>query len=130
MPSSRARLRLATVALGLPCVIGVVVFGELSVGALLVVAATGVLLAAAGLGARAGETAPRVGCDGLPWLAWALAAAAFEMLTLAHEDLPTLSDLLDVVLASPVVRGAAAVVWLLAGGWLLTRPGPASQEGT
>jgi hypothetical protein len=120
--SSPAALRLAAIVLGVPCVLAVVVYGELSTGALVVVTATGVLLAGAGLAAGAGSAAAPVGRAGLPWLAWALVAGAFELLTLAHADLPTLSDLLDVVLAAPAARAAAAVVWLAAGAWLLTRP--------
>ena len=127
MPSSRAGLRLAVAGLGVPCVLAVVFYGELSVGALVVVTATGVLLAAAGLASRAGAAVPPVGRSGLPWLAWALAVVGFELLTLAHGALPTLSDLLDVVLAPPAARAAAAVVWLTSGAWLLTRPAHTSR---
>jgi hypothetical protein len=44
--------------------------------------------------------------------------------SLADDDLPTLSDLADPLLASPVPRGVATLVWLVAGAWLATRPGP------
>jgi hypothetical protein len=96
--------------------------GELSTGALVAVGGTGVLFTVVGLAGRAGEAAPPVGRRGLPWLGWLAAAVAWEALTLLDEDLPTLSDLADPVLAHPPVRGAATVGWLVAGVWLLTRP--------
>ena len=56
---------LAGLAVGLLCVAAVVVFGELSTGALLAVGGTGVLVAVVGLVRRAGEAAlSRAGCDG------------------------------------------------------------------
>lgn len=121
MTSSRTVLPLATAAVGAPCVLAVVAYGELSLGALVAVSATGVLLTVAGLLARAGRGAPPVGASGLPWLAWLAAAGGLELITLVVDDVPTLSDLLDVVLAFPAARAAAAVLWLLAGAWLLTR---------
>jgi hypothetical protein len=114
---------LAFLAVGLSCVAAVVVFGELSTGALLAVGGTGVLVAVVGLARRAGEAAPPVGRAGLPWLVWLAAAAAWELLTLLDDDLPAVSDLADVVLAHPPVRATATVAWLIAGAWLLTRPG-------
>jgi hypothetical protein len=107
----------------LPCVAAVVAFGELSTGALLAVGGTGALLAAVGLACRAGEAEAPVGHRGLPWLGWLAAAVAWEVLTLLDDGLPALSDLADPLLAHPPVRGAAAVAWLLAGAWLVSRPG-------
>ena len=120
--SSPPARRLAPLALGLPCLAAVTAYGELSTGALIAVAATGAALAGVGLARRAGQAAPPVGPRGRPWLAWLGAAAAFELLTLLHPGLPTLSDLLDPVLAHPGIRAAATAGWLAAGAWLLTRP--------
>lgn len=122
MLSSHWAWRLAPLALSAPCVAAVIVYGELSTGALVAVGTTGAVLAAVGLGRRAGEAAPPVGWRGLPWLIWLAAAVAWELLTLVDDDLPTLSDLLDPVLARPALRGAATLGWLAAGAWLLARP--------
>lgn len=112
----------APVVAGLPAVAVVMVYGELSWEALAAVGVTGTALATVGLVRRAGEAAPTVGRRGLAWLVWATAAFAWELATLAADSLVSLSDLLDPVLAHPLLRGAAAVGWLLAGAWLLTRP--------
>ena len=55
------------------------------------------------------------------------AGVAWELLALLDDDLTTVSDLADLVLAHPPVRAAATLAWLLAGAWLLTRPGPHPQ---
>jgi hypothetical protein len=115
--------RLTSLAVGLSCVVAVLVFGELSTGALLVVGGTGVLVVVVGLAHRAGEAAEPVGRRGLPWLGWLAAGVAWEFLALVDDDLPTVSDLADLVLAHPPVRAAATLAWLIAGAWLLTRPG-------
>ncbi|UOY02375.1 hypothetical protein [Blastococcus sp. PRF04-17] len=109
-------------ALALPCAVAVASFGELSGGALLVVAATGLLVAGTGVAARAGEVAPAVGRRGLPWAAWLVAAAGWELVTLLHDDLPSVSDLADPLLSHPAARATATVLWLAAGAWLVTRP--------
>jgi hypothetical protein len=114
---------LAGLAVGLPCVAAVVVFGELSTGALLAVGGTGVLFAVVGLARRAGEAALPVGRRGLPWQGWLAAGVAWELLALLDDDVPTVSDLADPVLAYPPVRAAATLAWLIAGAWLLARPG-------
>jgi hypothetical protein len=113
---------LTGLAVGLSCVVAVVVFGELSTGALLAVGGTGVLVAVVGLARRSGEAALPVGRRGLPWLGWLAAGLAWEFLTLLDDDLLTVSDLADRVLAHPPVRAAATLAWLIAGAWLLTRP--------
>lgn len=120
--ASRWVRRLAFLGVAVPCVAAVLVFGELSVGALLAVGVAGALIAVVGLAVRAGEAALPVGRRGLPWLGWLAAALAWEFVTLFEDGLPTLSDLADPVLASPPVRGAATVGWLVIGGWLLARP--------
>jgi hypothetical protein len=114
--------RLFCGALAVPCAAAVAAFGELSAGALVAVVATGLLVAAIGLVARAGEAAPAVGRRGLPWAAWLVAGAAWELSTLLHDDLPSVSDLADPLLAHPLARGAATLAWLAAGAWLVTRP--------
>lgn len=122
MVSYRAARPLMPLVLGVPCVIAVMVYGELSTAALVAVGSTGAVLAGVGLTQRAGEAAPPVGRRALPWLGWLAAAMAFELLALVHDDLPTLSDLMDPVLALPALRGAATAGWLAAGAWLLARP--------
>ena len=104
------------------CAVAVAVSGEFSAGALLAVVAAGLLVTGAGLARRAGATAPPVGRRGLPWLGLLGAAVAWELATLADDDLPTLSDLADPVLAEPVLRGAATLGWLAVGAWLVARP--------
>ena len=114
--------RLGPLAFGVPCVIAVIVCGELSTGALIAVGTTGAVLAGVGLARRAGEAAPPVGRRGWPWLVWIAAAGTWEALTLVDDGLPTLSDLLDPILAHPALRGAATICWLMVGAWLLARP--------
>jgi hypothetical protein len=127
MRCSRSARRLtcaaAAVACAVACAAAVAVAGELSTGALLAVAAAGAVVTTAGLARRAGAGTTPVGRRGLPWLGWLGAAVAWELVTLADDDLPALSDLADPVLASPVLRGGATLAWLAAGAWLVTRPG-------
>ena len=125
--SARTRW-LTSLAVGLACVAAVVVFGELSTGALLAVGGTGVLFAVVGLARRAGEAARPIGRRGLPWLGWLSACVAWELIALLDDDLPTVSDLADPMLAHPAVRAAATLAWLIAGAWLLTRPGHRPQS--
>jgi hypothetical protein len=121
--------RLAAGVSGTACVCAVAVFGELSAGALVAVAVTGLLVAGAGLLRRAGEAAAPVGRSALPWLAWLAALAAWEALALATDRVPALSDLLDPVLAQPLVRAAATAGWLAVGAWLVGRPAHRRQRG-
>jgi hypothetical protein len=123
MGCSRSARRLTSAAAAVACAAVVAVAGELSTGALLAVAAAGAVVTAAGLARRAGGGTAPVGRRGLPWLGWLGAALAWELVTLADDDLPTLSDLADPLLAAPVLRGAAVLGWLAAGAWLVTRPG-------
>ena len=123
MRCSRSARRLTCAAAAVACAAAVAVAGELSSGALLAVAAAGAVVTAAALARRAGAGAAPVGRRGLPWLGWLGAAVAWELVTLADDDLPTLSDLADPVLASPLLRGGATLAWLAAGAWLVTRPG-------
>jgi hypothetical protein len=126
--SSRCARRLTCLAVAVACVAVVVVSGELSTGALLAVGGTGLLVAVAGLAGRAGAAAPPVGRRGLPWLGWLVAAVAWEVVTLLDDDLPTVSDLADVLLGHPLARGAATAGWLVAGAWLVARPGRAPER--
>ncbi len=114
--------RLTYAAVAVSCVATVTVFGELSPQALIAVGGTGLVVAGAGLALRAGEAAPPVGRRGAVWLVWLAAAVAWELVTLAHEELPTVSDLADPFLVHPAARGAAALGWLAAGAWLICRP--------
>lgn len=116
-----SRRRVASVAAVTPAVAAVTVYGELSTEALVAVGVTGAAVATVGLARRAGEAAPPVGRSGLPWLVWAAAAVSWELVTLVHDSLYTLSDIADPVLAHPPLRAAATVAWLLAGAWLLDR---------
>lgn len=101
----------------------VMTYGELSVEALVAVVASGCLLAGLGLARRVGSATEPVGRAGLPWLVWVVAVALWECLTyVLRERVPTLSDLVDPVLAHAIPRGAATVAWLAAGLWLVTRP--------
>jgi len=97
-------------------------WGELSAGALLVIATVGTIVVVVGLVRRSGESAPPVGRRGLPWLALASAAVSWEVVTLADDTLPAASDLADPFLAHPLLRGAATVCWLCVGAWLIGRP--------
>jgi hypothetical protein len=119
---SRCLRRLPFLAVAVPCVAAVIFFGELSTGALLAVGGAGALTAVVALAGRAGEAAPPVDRRGLPWLGWLAAVLAWEVVALLDDDLPTLSDLADPVLAHPPVRGAATVGWLVVGAWLIARP--------
>ncbi|MGY1770916.1 hypothetical protein [Blastococcus sp. SYSU D00813] len=124
MVSSRSARRLTWAAVAVVCVVAVVGSGELSTGALLVLSGVGLAVAGTGLARRTGAAAPPVGRRGLPWLGWLAAGLVWEVVTLAADDLPTVSDLADPLLAHPPVRAAATVGWVAAGAWLLARPGP------
>ena len=120
--SRSARRWLTWAALALPSTAAVVTWGELSLGALLAVGATGTAVAVVAIARRAGEAAPPVGRRGLPWSGWLAAALAWEVWALVDDDLPTVSDLADPLLAHPASRGAATLCWLAGGAWLLARP--------
>ena len=126
--SSRWASQGALLSVGAACVAVVAVHGELSGQALVAVAGTGTVLTAVGLVRGAGLAADPVGRSGAPWLLWLAAVLAWELLTFVAAGLPTLSDLLDPVLAHPAPRGAATVGWLAAGAWLIGRPG--RREGS
>jgi len=108
-----------------PCAVAVGVWGELSLGALVAVGTAGTLVVFVGLARRSGDAAPPVGRAALPWLVWLGAAASWELTALLSDELPTISDLADPVLAQPVLRALATVAWLAAGAWLVARPGQA-----
>lgn len=104
------------------CAAAVGAWGELSTGALVAVLTAGAVVVVLGLVRRSGEAAPEVGRRGLPWLAWLVLALAWELGTLLADDLPTVSDLADPLLAPPLPRAVATLAWLAAGAWLLARP--------
>ena len=114
---------LVALLLGPPCTAAVTLGGALSAPALVAVGVTGTALVAVGLALRSGAGAPPVGRRGLAWLLWALSVLGWELVALAADALPTLSDLADPVLAHPVARAAATTGWLAGGAWLVTRPG-------
>ena len=119
-PSAARRFTSAAVATS--CVTVVVTEGESSPGALVAVGTTGLLVAGLALVRRSGAAPLPVGRRGLPWLGWLAAAVSWELVALADDGLPTVSDLADPLLAHPVLRGAATVCWLAVGAWLLARP--------
>jgi hypothetical protein len=122
MVLSRSARRRTVAGVGLPCVVAVAVWGELTTGSLLAVTAAGAVVAALALGGRAGAAAAPVGVRGRPWLLWLAVALVWEAAALRLAGVPALSDLLDPVLAPPPVRAAAAAAWLAVGGWLVARP--------
>ncbi len=122
-PTAAVTAVVCAVACATACATAVAVCGELSTGALLAVAGTGAAAVVVGLTGRAGAGAPPVGRRGLPWLGGLAVALAAEVVALLDDDLPTLSDLADPLLAHPLVRAAATGAWLAAGAWLVTRPG-------
>lgn len=128
MLSSPPTRGVALLLAGVPCVLAVVTYGELSGGALVAVTATGLVLTGLGLAARAGAGAAAVGRAARPWLLWLVVALGWELVTFVDDDLPTLSDLLDPVLAHRALRGAATVAWLAVGAWLLARPGHSEAQ--
>ena len=115
-------------AVAASCALAVAVWGELSLGALVAVGAAGTGVVAAGLVRRSGEAAPPVGRRALPWLVVLAVAASFELTALLSDELPTVSDLADPVLAHPVLRAAATVAWLAGGAWLVARPHSAAGQ--
>jgi hypothetical protein len=129
VPSSRLRTR-STAALWAGCALGAAVGvglgGELSSAAHLAVLAAGAVVVGLGLVNRTGAGSRPVAPPAGRWLVWPALALAWEAVALVHGDLPTVSDLLDPLLAPAVVRAAATVAWVAAGAWLATRPGPAA----
>ncbi|TFV88211.1 hypothetical protein E4P40_10310 [Blastococcus sp. CT_GayMR20] len=121
--------RLAGAVVAVCCVAAVTVYGELSPQALVAVGLTGLLAAGYGVTIRAGEAAPPIGRRGAVWLFWLAAAGAWELVTLAHDGLPTVSDLADPVLAHPAARCAAALGWVAVGAWLVSRPRDPREPG-
>jgi hypothetical protein len=102
----------------------VAVHGELSGKALVAVAGTGTVLTAVGLVRGAGAAAGPVGRSGVPWLMWLAVAVGWELPNFAADGLPTMSGLIDPVLANRAPRGEPR-----SGGWRPERgssPDPAS----
>jgi hypothetical protein len=116
------RWRVAAAAGAVACSVAVGVWGELSLGAHVVVGTAGALVVGLGLARRSGEAAPLVGRRAWPWLGGLAAALAYELVALGADGLPTVSDLADPVLARPALRAAATLAWLAGGAWLVTRP--------
>jgi len=126
VPPSRTRLRPAaalavTGALGVALVVGL--GGELSPAAHVAVLTAGAVVLGVGLLRRAGAGGRPDGRRSAPWVGSLALVLAWEALALAADDLPTISDLLDPVLAPPAARAAATLAWLAVGARLATRPG-------
>jgi hypothetical protein len=136
VPSSRTRTRLtgalaAAGAVGVALAVGL--GGELSPAAHVAVLTAGAVVLAAGLVRRAGAGTRPVRSGPPPWLGLLVLLLAWEAVALAAADLPTVSDLLDPVLAPFAARTAATLGWLAAGARLVTRPGQtlgAAMRGT
>ena len=109
-------------ALGVGLVVGL--GGELSLAAHGAVLAAGAVVIAVGLVRRAGAGSPRVAPRRGMWLVVPALALVWEAIALADDDLPTISDLLDPVLAPAPLRATATLAWLALGAWLVIRPGP------
>lgn len=126
MLCSRTRPRLTT-AVAVACALGVALAvglgGELSPSAHVAVLTAGAGVVAVGLARRAGAGSRPVNRRASAWLGVPALVLAWEALALADDDLPTISDLLDPVLAPFAARATATLAWLAVGAWLGTRPG-------
>ena len=119
---TRRQLLVWTVA-AIPVAATVGTYGELTPEAFVAVLLAGSALSAVALRRRSGSGAERAPRAALAWLVWLVAVGVWELNTVLHESrLPTLSDLMDPILAHPLIRAAATVAWFLAGIWLLARP--------
>jgi hypothetical protein len=112
-----------TGALGVALAVGL--GGEMSPAAHVAVLTAGAVVLGVGLVRRAGVGSPRMDRGNVRWLGWLLLVLAWEALALADGGPPTISDLLDPVLAPPAARAAATLAWLAVGCRLATRPRPA-----
>jgi hypothetical protein len=119
-PGTAAALGLGAIA-AFGCATAVAAFGELAPGSLVAVGAAGAVLCGVGLARRAGAGSPPVR-PAVPASVVLGTVILFEAFALAHPAVPTLSDLADRPLATPAVRGAAVLLWLLLGSWLVLRP--------
>ena len=119
---TRRQLLVWTVA-AIPVGATVGTYGQLTPEAFVAVLAAGSVVAAMALRRRSGSAAQPAPRAALAWLVWLVAVGVWELITVLHESrLPTLSDLMDPILAPPLVRGLATVLWFFAGIWLLARP--------
>lgn len=122
LPADGLRTLAWTLA-AIPVAATVATFGELTIQAFVAVTVAGVALISVGLVQRAGSASPVVGRLGFVWLGWLVAVSLWELtMFLNNARYPTLSDLMDPVLAHPLLRAAATVVWFAAGVWLVRRP--------
>ncbi len=124
----------------LPLAVGVLAFGVLiaalprgSVAESAALGVPGLVAAGALLRRRPRDPLPEPSAAGLPgrftWLVLGLALAVIELGSflsestpgVANPEHPTVSDLLEPFLESPVSRGLAALAWVAAGIWLVRR---------
>jgi hypothetical protein len=121
-PRTRPAAAIAvTGAVGVALAVGL--GGELSPAAHVAVLTAGAVVLGVGLLRRAGAGGRPDGRRSAVWLGVLVLVLAWEALALAADDLPTISDLLDPVLAPPAARAAATLAWLAVGARLATRPG-------
>ncbi|MGZ4631720.1 MAG: hypothetical protein ACXV2G_03555 [Actinomycetes bacterium] len=105
-------------------------FGELSPQAFVAVSLAGAALMVLGLRRRAGSASPAVHGAGFVWLGWLVVVSLWELwMFLRSTRYPTLSDLMDPVLAHHTLRALATVVWFAAGVWLIRRPSRQARAG-
>lgn len=125
---TRRQILVWTVA-AIPVAATVGTYGELTPEAFVAVIVAGFALSGVALRRRSGSGAEPASRTALVWLVWLVAVGLWELNTVLHESrLPTLSDLMDPILAHPLIRATATAAWFLAGIWLLARP-VAGEEG-
>jgi Family of unknown function (DUF6186) len=108
--------------LALGCAAAVAAYGELHAGSLVAVGTTGTLVAGVALIRRTGAGSPSRGRPSSVWLLLGAVLAVVGVVALFGDSVPTVSDLADPVLAVPVIRAAATLVWCAVGAWLVARP--------
>lgn len=121
---------LGWVLAAIPVAATVGTYGELSPQAFVAVSIAGAALMVVGLRRDAGAAAPPVRRAAFLWLGWLVVVSLWELWTRLHDArYPTLSDLMDPVLAHHVPRALATVVWFAAGVWLVRRPAGRPSAG-
>jgi hypothetical protein len=126
--SRRAR-SFGWVVAAIPVAATVGTYGELSPEAFVAVSVAGLVLMTIGLRRRVGAGAAAVPRTALWWLGWLVLVSLWELWTKLHDaQYPTLSDLMDPVLAHHWPRALATVAWFAVGVWLLRRPSGVPED--
>lgn len=121
LPSRRHNLGWVVAVIPVAATVGT--YGELSPEAFVAVSIAGTVVMVVGVRRDAGAAAPPVRRAALAWLGWLVVVALWELWTRLHDaQYPTLSDLMDPVLAHHAPRALATVLWFAAGVWLVRRP--------